>query len=195
VLLGNNNKKKKKVPTKGKGNKGKPAAKRSKMDGSRLPQPSRKSVRISEVVSVMNAGDEDDDDSVMSDDDLRPEFRVEEPGNDSDNAQLTEYDMITGGLRLAKALGRAPLQADYKNWSSEAREFFLEGASAALGIASALLAGCKGKDEVSAAICGEAVLSLEYALRTTVFPPVLDSMGTGSSPNNGLMGSSSAETW
>ena len=174
-----------------------PAKKRSKVDSTihktkpRIP-PSRKSVRISEVVSVMNMDNEDDN---MCEDESEEKsatnsiFQVEEPDEeDGESAALTEYALITGGLRLARSLGRVPLQAEYKNWSSEASEFYLDGASSALGIASALLAGCsKGKDnkKENVVICQEAVSSLEHALRTTVLPPPKTPESTSSS--NGLM--------
>ena len=173
----------------GKKNKGKkePAKKRSKIDNTNKAAraaPSRKSVRINEVASVMN---EDDDDMSEDDQELDSTFQVEEEEDESSpyNSQLSELEMITGGLRLAYTLGRAPLQADYKNWSSEAREFYLDGASSAIGISSALLAGCsKAKDnKENANICQETVSSLEHALRMTVLPPKVpdtagDSEGT-----------------
>jgi len=149
-----------------------PAKKRSKVDNTNMARaaPSRKSVRINEVASVMN---EDDDDMSEDDQELDSTFQVEEEDESSPyNAQLTELEMITGGLRLAYTLGRAPLQADYKNWSSEAREFYLDGASSAIGISSALLAGCsKAKEnKENATVCQETVSSLEHALRMTVLP-------------------------
>ena len=185
-VLGNNNNKK----GGGRGKK-QPPKKRFRVNdnpGKQRVVPSRKSVRISEVVSVMNK----DDDDEMSDDagggKLNSTFQVEEPDEEpgANIPPLTEYEMITGGLRLAYALGRVPLQAEYKNWSSEAREFFLDGASAALGIASALLVGCsKGKDnnKENAAICQETVSSLEYALRMTVLPTKVPESSGDSSPD------------
>ena len=48
---------------------------------------------------------------------------------DPARTQLTEYGLLAGGLRLARALGRAPLQLDYANrWLSDACEFYLDGA-------------------------------------------------------------------
>ena len=175
-VLGRSKAKQKKEKKKG-GNKP-PATKRSKLNSKKIAKAlgSRKSVRISEVVSVMNnedggmsGNDEDDAAAEEESNNMNATFQVEEQEDDpTASMELTEVAMITGGLRLAQSLGRVPLQVDYKNWSAEAREFFLDGASAGLGIASALLGGCKGMDEENAAICQEAVTSLEYALRMSV---------------------------
>lgn len=166
------------------GKNGAPAAKRAKGAGNKK-EGSRKSVRISESVAVFG-GEDDDDESALLDDtavaasnpDLNATFFVEEEDTEVTD-KLTESGMILGGLKLATTLGNAPMQVDYKNWSAEARESFLDAATAALATSSALLAGCKGRDVETALICQEAVCSLEVALQSSVTPAkvVVDPMG------------------
>eukprot|EP00985_Skeletonema_marinoi_P001594 scaffold642_cov141-Skeletonema_marinoi.AAC.1 len=144
--------------------------------------PSRKSVRISEIVSIMNHDDYDDEEEetvVEEDDGEEANIDDEDDEEEEDYNKLEEHDMVMGGVRLANALGRAPLQLEYKNWSSEAREFYTEAACCALGIVSALLAGCTSnnssrkslRDNEDAKLCQEAIASLESALRMMLLPP------------------------
>ncbi|KAK1737534.1 condensin-2 complex subunit D3 [Skeletonema marinoi] len=129
------------------------AMKKNKNYNGVVVHPSRKSVRINNI-------DEDDEE-------------------EEDYNKLEEHDMVMGGVRLANALGRAPLQLEYKNWSSEAREFYSEAACCALGIVSALLAVCNSnnssrkslRDNEDAKLCQEAIGSLESALRMMLLPP------------------------
>ncbi|KAL9190912.1 hypothetical protein ACHAXT_000618 [Thalassiosira profunda] len=179
---------------------GSPAKKKSRVHKANALG-ARKSVRISEFPTIMNLDEDEDDDMSCEDEaeenapapDLNATFyvdpegpaskylEVEEPEEEEPKEEFAEKEMIMGGLELVQALGQASLQADYKNWSPESREFYVDGASAALGIASALLAGCKGKDyKEAAAICQEAVSSLENALRTTVAQPPAPEVGRNS---------------
>jgi condensin-2 complex subunit D3 len=150
--------------------------------------PSRKSVRISEIVSIMNHEDyedEEEEDTVVGDDgeednNIDDDDDEEEEDDGENYNKLEEHDMVMGGVQLANALGRAPAQLEYKNWSSEAREFYSEAACCALGIVSALLAGCSSssssnnktrRENEDAKLCQEAVSSLELALRMMLIPP------------------------
>eukprot|EP00986_Skeletonema_menzelii_P002790 scaffold806_cov152-Skeletonema_menzelii.AAC.1 len=158
----------------------------SSTNGGVIVHPSRKSVRISEIVSIMNHDDYEDEEeeTVVEEDEDGDEDNIdedEEEEGEEDYNKLEEHDMIMSGVKLANALGRAPLQLEYKNWSSEAREFYSEAACCALGIASALLAGCSGstnnissrnlRENENAKLCQEVVTSLESALRMILLPP------------------------
>ncbi|KAL7522553.1 hypothetical protein ACHAWX_007249 [Stephanocyclus meneghinianus] len=124
----------------------------------------RRSVRISSTVKYMK-DDDSQDDSIH---DLNATFFAEDDSlEQSDN--LTEHALIIGGLHLARGLGSVPLQMEYKNWSSEALESYLDAVCTALGTTSALLAGCKNNGEV-AALCQLVLSSLERALCITVLP-------------------------
>ena len=157
--------------------------------------PSRKSVRISEIVSIMNTDenveqDDEEEETVVEDydeqdsEDEEEEREMDEEDDGENYNMLDEHDMVMGGVKLANLLGRAPLQVEFKNWSSEAREFYSEAACCALGIVSALLAGCRSnksssrgnnrsfnQNDVDAKLCQEAVTSLELALRMMLLPP------------------------
>ncbi|KAL7467031.1 hypothetical protein ACHAXS_007302, partial [Conticribra weissflogii] len=80
--------------------------------------------------------DEDDDDD--------EEHDSENGNNDGYKDKFTnEFQMVLSGIQLAKSLSMPPLQPDYRNWSSEAKESYVEAASAALATCSALLVTAK----------------------------------------------------
>ncbi|KAL3805311.1 hypothetical protein HJC23_009018 [Cyclotella cryptica] len=137
----------------------------------------RRSVRISSAVSFM---DEDgSQDGSMND--FNATFFVEDDSLEQSD-KLTEHALILGGLHLAHRLGSVPLQMEYKNWSSEAIESYLDAVCTALGTTSALLAGCKNNGEL-AVLCQNAVTSLERALCISILPSKTWGDFVGDSPD------------
>eukprot|EP00956_Cyclotella_meneghiniana_P006024 scaffold7843_cov67-Cyclotella_meneghiniana.AAC.3 len=133
----------------------------------------RKSVRINANATFMESSDSDNDNEYdntngeMMDTtcpDLNATFFVTD---DSLDDKLTESAMISGGLSLVLALGRVALQGD-KNWSSEAREAYLDGVTVALGTVSALMIG---GDAAFVTECQAAVESLEKAICVSISKP------------------------
>jgi hypothetical protein len=150
-----------------------PATKRSKAAATVLKpktEGSRKSVRISELMmNDDNDSDYDDNDDVGDDD------------NDNNVELAAKNAAILGGPRLALAIGRASQNTDYSNWSTEAREFYLDTACVALGMCSALSSMSGGCDEDVNKVCHDALASLDHALCTTIlFSPATTTPATRS---------------
>ncbi|KAL7505832.1 hypothetical protein ACHAXN_003655 [Cyclotella atomus] len=128
----------------------------------------RKSVRINANATFW---EEDDSNSMDCDDEtaspnLNATFFVAEDDSYYDD-KLTESAMIYGGLALAGGLAKIAMQEEYKNWSSEAREAYLDGCCVALATISALKTS---GPESFITECSSTVDSLERAICTSVKP-------------------------
>ena len=133
----------------------------------------RKSVRINANATFMESDDDDDDsqgagalpnNDVVQDNaapDLNATFFITE---DSLSDQLTETQLLRGGIAIASSLGRIAQQNEYENWNTEAREAYIDGVIVAMGTAAALAQG----DDGFVQICTEAVNNLEEGLCASV---------------------------
>ena len=137
---------------------------------------SRKSVRISEFVSVMDDADDehdgtsDEEDGNDRNEDVNPMDVTFSVTSQPSSSVLTERELVTEGLLLATSLGGAAARPDFRNWSPDARESYLEALAGAHGIVSALHSGGKGLEDDVDAMCRDAVTSLEGAMRSAVLP-------------------------
>ena len=138
----------------------------------------RKSVRINANATFLESDDDESHDSALQNDDalhdntapdLNATFFITE---ESFSDQLTETQLIRGGIAVASTLGRIAQQSEYDNWNTEAREAYIDGAIVALGTSTALAQG----DNNFVQMCTEAVTSLEEGLCATVTRRVDTSM-------------------
>ncbi|KAL3924520.1 MAG: hypothetical protein SGILL_000999 [Bacillariaceae sp.] len=91
------------------------------------------------------------------------ELEDEDDDDEYEIASSTETNVLVLGSLVALEFCKIPQQAELSSWSSEAREIVLDGVIAAMGTASALLAGNDGNDSLKI-ILSESKKSMEYCL-------------------------------